>query len=169
MTQIIPPFVAPDDVTDEGRWMRLVGGRIVFDDHPATTLAALIDIAPIVGTAEVDAQGALEEIYTRLAALVPSVMPVRSISSASALVPATDALVLCVATAAAFSFTLTEPLAGQRNWFYVQKTDASANAVTLDPPGATLINGAATYALTTTNQSVMIVWTGTELGWRALA
>lgn len=34
MAKIIPPFIAPDDVEDDGKWLRFIDGRIQADTEP---------------------------------------------------------------------------------------------------------------------------------------
>ena len=48
----------------------------------------------------------------------------------------------------------------------VMKTDSSANSVTADPHGADTVNGAATYALRTQWEAVILKWTGAR--WLAI-
>lgn len=58
-----------------------------------------------------------------------------------------DTLILCDATAGAMTVTLPLADSARGHMFIVKKIDASANAVTIDPAGAELIDGAATLAL----------------------
>ena len=62
--------------------------------------------------------------------------------------------------------TVTLPAAGQYSGlqFIIKKTDASANAVTIDGSGAETIDGAATQVLTVQYQSITVVSDGT--GWQ---
>lgn len=70
-------------------------------------------------------------------------------------------VVLCDATAAAFTITL--PPVGQHSGRHVtvKKVDASANAVTIDGDGAEQIDGAANQTLATQWESNQIVSNGT--------
>lgn len=58
-----------------------------------------------------------------------------------------DLAILCNATTAAFTVTLPTAASASGYEFVVKKIDSSVNAVTVDPNGAELIDGAATYAL----------------------
>lgn len=51
-------------------------------------------------------------------------------------------------------------------WCIVTKTDSSSNAVTIDPSGATTINGSSTITLTVQYESMMIWWDGQASEWR---
>ena len=75
-----------------------------------------------------------------------------------------DSLVLVDATGAAVTITLpaANPYSGLQ--FTIKKTDASANAVTVDGSGAETIDGMATRALAAQYQSITIVSDGT--GWQ---
>lgn len=84
---------------------------------------------------------------------------IRSVSISTATLANSDGTLLC--NTASNSITVTLPTVGVSTGriFYIMKTDA-ANTVTLDPNGATLINGASTFPFTTLNQSVQVQWSG---------
>lgn len=83
---------------------------------------------------------------------------------------ATDQRALILGDATAGAFTITLPLGS--NVFagfsvIVEKSDSSANAVTVDGNGAETIDGAATRVLDTQFEAVKFMWDGAE--WKALA
>ena len=71
------------------------------------------------------------------------------------------ALVLGDATSAAFTVTLPSVLGASGITTTVKKTDASGHHVTVAGSGSDLIDGSATYALTTQYQSVTVLCDGT--------
>lgn len=76
------------------------------------------------------------------------------------------------ATAAARTVNLPDPTSGStvnEDGFsvWVVKTDASANAVTIDGSGSQTINGATTYVLTRQWQLVKLTWSGDDNTWYA--
>ena len=65
------------------------------------------------------------------------------------------------ATAGAVTLTLTAAATlGDGFWCYVRKADSSANAVTVDPNAAELVNGAATVAISTQYDQRLLVCDG---------
>jgi hypothetical protein len=60
---------------------------------------------------------------------------------------ATDSTILCNATSAAFTVTLPKAASCKGHVLILKKTDASANAVTIDGNGSETIDGAATASL----------------------
>jgi hypothetical protein len=63
----------------------------------------------------------------------------------------------CSASGGAFTINLPAATGLPRNWEYTfYKSDASANAVTIDADGAATINGSATYALSAQHQVVTL-------------
>lgn len=71
-------------------------------------------------------------------------------------VASTASVILVDATAAPATVALpSAAIADQR--YYIKKIDASANAVTVDPSGAELIDGAATYSLSAQFNSIEII------------
>lgn len=93
-------------------------------------------------------------------ALIAQLIP-RSVTAAATL-QLTDYLVACDATAAAFTLTLPVVISAKGMTFVVFKTDASANAVTIDGAGAETINGAATVALAARWDKALIYCDGTQ-------
>lgn len=75
-----------------------------------------------------------------------------------------DDVILCNATGGAITVNLPPASAIAGKVYLVKKTDASANAVTIDANSAELIDGAATYALSTQYAAVIIICDGT--GWQ---
>jgi hypothetical protein len=71
-----------------------------------------------------------------------------------------DDVVLCDATAGAFSVTLPPVATSNGVQLILTKTDAVANTVTVDGNASETINGATTYALTAQYNSVTIVCNG---------
>lgn len=77
-----------------------------------------------------------------------------------------DFTIACDATTAAFSVTLPAAASSTRRIYNIKKTDASANAVTIQANGAELIDGANTKVISTQNTNVQIQCDGT--GWKIL-
>lgn len=75
-----------------------------------------------------------------------------------------DEILLCDATAGAFTVTLpaVSGLSGKR--YKIKKTDSSTNAVTVDGNGSETVDGAANYKLYMQNECIEIVTTGST-GW----
>ena len=71
-----------------------------------------------------------------------------------------DETLLCNATGGAFSVSLPTSVGIKGKRYTVKKTDASANAVTVDPSGAQTIDGAATHGLPAQWDSVTIISDG---------
>lgn len=65
------------------------------------------------------------------------------------------------ATSANITVTLNTSLA-VGTWFHLKKIDGSVNTVTLDPTGATEIDGSTTHVLSSQNDSATVVWDGTD-------
>lgn len=84
-----------------------------------------------------------------------------TISAATTMSITSTPTLLCNASGAAFTITLPSAALASGQIFYFKKTDASANAVTLDGAGAETIDGAATLALTAQWQSTKIQSNGT--------
>lgn len=80
--------------------------------------------------------------------------------SASATATNADTLILADATAGAVTITLPAAASSAGHRLIIKKTDASANAVTVDGSGAETIDGAATASLTAQYQSIEIVCDG---------
>lgn len=80
---------------------------------------------------------------------------------------ALDDLILCDATSGAFTVTLPKAADNNGKELTVKKTDASANAVTLDGNGSETIDGAATVALSSRYASRTIRSDGTN--WHIIA
>lgn len=78
-----------------------------------------------------------------------------------------DDVVLVDATAAAVTVTLPTAASFKDISVTVKKTDASANAVTIDGNGSELIDGAATKALATQYKSYTVISDGA--GWQIIA
>lgn len=93
----------------------------------------------------------------------------RSVTAAATAAP-TDVLILGDATSAAFSITLPRVRAVAPNKFFIiKKTDASANAVTVDGDGSEQIDHAATYALAGQDDFVWIVADHTNNRWHVIS
>jgi len=74
--------------------------------------------------------------------------------------PANDAVILCDASAGAFTVSLPTASGIKGKAYFIKKVDASANAVTVDPYGTETIDGAATVSLAAQYDSVFIVSDG---------
>lgn len=75
-------------------------------------------------------------------------------------------IVLCDATAGAFTVTLPPAATNTGRVIGVKKTDSSANAVTIDGNAAELIDGAATLVITAQNAHSVLGCDG--VGWKVL-
>lgn len=75
---------------------------------------------------------------------------------------ATDGLVECDATSAAFTVTLTAVASSLGRVITIKKIDSSANAVTVDGNASETIDGATTYTLSTQYDSVTLHCDGTK-------
>ena len=93
----------------------------------------------------------------------------RTVTAADSLVAGDRCkIILCNATTAAFTFTLlAAATAGDGFPVIIKKTDATSNAVTIDGSGSETIDAALTYALSSQNDSVLIVCDGTN--WQVAA
>ncbi len=78
-----------------------------------------------------------------------------------------DYFVACDATGAAFTITLPAAALYAGKMFTIKKTDASANAVTIDGNGAETIDGALTASLATQYRSKTLLSNGTT--WHIIA
>lgn len=78
-----------------------------------------------------------------------------------------DAVVLVNSTAGAFTLTLPAAADAEGQVLIIKKTDAAANAVTIDPDGAELIDGAANNAeIDAQYDCLMLISDGT--GWHII-
>lgn len=106
--------------------------------------------------------GIVNTRLTRWADLVARLqrLNVRAVTAATTLTENDD--VLTVATAGGAVTVTLPPVSGTRGKvYYIKKTDASANNITLDGNGAETIDGAATVVWNTQWQSYTVVSTGT--------
>lgn len=71
-----------------------------------------------------------------------------------------DQIILCDATAGAFSETLYPVASNGGRTIWIVKTDVSANAVTVDGNASETINGSTTFALTAQYKRVELFCTG---------
>ena len=78
---------------------------------------------------------------------------------------------LVLANAASAAITITLPSATNGRQITVQNTGSGSYTVTLDPPGATTINGSSTYSLTGSYQSVTLqaLVNNTTTAWYVIA
>jgi len=106
----------------------------------------------------------IEQLAALTAAVSGNVNSVNVTSKTAAYtaVALTDTVILCDATTAAFTVTLPTAVGNSGKLFFVKKTDAGGNAVTIDGNGAETIDGAATKALAAQYDSVTIVSDGTN-------
>lgn len=77
-----------------------------------------------------------------------------------------DAVILCDASGGAFAITLPASAGAQGLMLYIKKTDASANAVTIDGDGSETVDGAATLVLASQYDAARLVADGT--GWAVI-
>lgn len=83
-------------------------------------------------------------------------------ATAAITLDAANTVVLCDATAAAFTVTLPPAAKNPARVYTVKKIDASVNAVTVDGNAAETIDGAATHALALRWNSVTIYSDGSN-------
>lgn len=89
-----------------------------------------------------------------------SSLNIRTIAATGA--PASDDYtLLCNAASGAITVNLPAAASSAKRALVIKKIDASANAITIDPNGAEVIDGAATLALSAQWQSAMIHCNGT--------
>jgi hypothetical protein len=74
-----------------------------------------------------------------------------------------DYFIFCDATAGAMSINLPTAVGSAGKVYVIKKTDATANAVTIDPAGAELVDGAGTLVFSTQYTSYSIV--SNNVGW----
>lgn len=89
-----------------------------------------------------------------------SSLNIRTIT-ATAAPAANDYTLLCNAASGAITVNLPAAASSAKRVLSIKKIDATANAVTIDPNGAELIDGAATMAITTQWQAMTIHCDGT--------
>lgn len=82
--------------------------------------------------------------------------------TASGAVASNDSLILANATAGAITMSLPAAAGATGQIVNIKKTDASANAVTIDPDGAETIDGAATLSFSTQYQSYTVQCDGSQ-------
>lgn len=123
-----------------------------------TVTFALLLVAALLWTSHAQAQ-----FQTKLKSLTDDVTgisykaKVRQVTAATDLILSTDHTILANATSNAI--TLTLPAAGTNldtRVIVVQKTDSSANAITIDGNASETIDGTTTIKLTQPNQSVVL-------------
>jgi hypothetical protein len=85
-----------------------------------------------------------------------------TVAKTGAYTAADETVILCNATSAAFTITLPAAATNKDRIYVIKKTDASANAVTVDGNAAETIDDAATQTLASQYDSIMIVCDGTE-------
>ena len=78
-----------------------------------------------------------------------------------------DVLIDCDATSGAVTVNLPAAAGVPGRVYMIRKTDATANAVIIDPSGSETINGATTLSLAGQYDSVTIVCNGTD--WRVIS
>ncbi len=93
--------------------------------------------------------------------LEPARRPIRAVTADTVLAPG-DSVLLCNCTGGAITVTLMPLASAQGRIFYIKKTDAGGNAVTLDGAGSETIDGSTTFATTAARESLTIVATPTE-------
>lgn len=86
---------------------------------------------------------------------------IRSVAAAYTVL-ATDEHPIVIADATTATFAVTLPAASAGSLVTVKKVDASANAVTVETPGAETIDGAANASLATQYEVVRLVSNGTN-------
>jgi hypothetical protein len=106
-----------------------------------------------------DAQG---YVWTREIDSKPIVTEV----SSTYIADSREEVILCDATGGAFTVDLPTATGREGFIYNISKTDASANAITIDPSGAQTINGDATFDLIAQDETVTIVSTGSN--WRII-
>jgi hypothetical protein len=90
----------------------------------------------------------------------PEYVRTRAVTASDSFRP-DDYIVLCDATAGVVTLTLPAAAASQGRKLVAKKTDASANAVTVDGNGAETVDGAASVSITARYDSVSVISDGT--------
>jgi len=111
-----------------------------------------------------DLKIALEDLVFRLDDNI-NVLSRPTVASVTTTYTATDldSLILCDATAGAFTVTLPAVAGVSGKKLTIKKTDASGNAVTVDGNGAETIDGAATKSLASQYKYISVISNGA--GW----
>lgn len=73
-----------------------------------------------------------------------------------------DSLILCDATSAAFTVTLKPAAEAKCKLIVIKKTDASANAITIDGDGAETIDGVTTDSLSSQYDVIRLMSDGSQ-------
>jgi hypothetical protein len=89
-----------------------------------------------------------------------------SSKTAAYTVTSTDDVILCDATSAAFTVTLPTAVGITGRTYDIQKTDSSANAVTVDGDGTETLRGQTTFKLATRYERIRIISDGAN--WQIL-
>jgi|GEM_PF-1169751 len=150
-------------VTDNTDWEAGIG--TVTSGSP-DTLARDTVLASSNGGAKVNWGSGTKDVFSMFPgeAIGSLMKDVESVAGATTVeAGANGTLFLGDATSAAFTITLpagADVLTGFT--IYVKKTDASANAVTIDGAGAETIDGVATLVLSEEDKIEAVTWNGTE-------
>ena len=140
-------FQSYDSFGSEVRWA--VGA---MPERPSTAIQGLLWI-DIAGVAPATVFDAFYGVWRPLGSSGSISTPYRASAVATTLLPATDGI-LEITSASAVTIPLTTPAIGERTEFLIIP---GVGAVTLDPAGAVLVDGAATASAT---GPTTLVWTG---------
>lgn len=148
-------FVRLDDAIFKIKYNSLNVGNTLYVKLPSFNIygRALEDISTVTA-------------YTLSLTAMPA-LPATSLSTPSGTVTgsytvqSSDYLILANAASGAVTINLPAASLSKGRTLLVKKIDSSANTVTIDPNGAELIDGLATYATAIQNLTIMIVCNGT--------
>lgn len=116
--------------------------------------------APTFGLTQEEADRLYAPVTTTPVLGMASYLNIRTITATGA--PSSDDYtLLCDATAGPITVNLAAAAGQAKRILSIKKTDASANAVTIDPNGAELVDGAAALAISTQWQAMTIHCNGT--------
>jgi hypothetical protein len=101
------------------------------------------------------------QIRTTARSGVALALATRAVTSATT-IDVSDNLILCDASSAAFTVTLTAAASTGNKELTIKKTDSSGNAITIDGNASETIDGATTYSLPTQYKAVTIVCDGSN-------
>jgi hypothetical protein len=149
-------FVRLDDAIFKIKYRSLNVGNTLYVKLPSFNIygRALEDISTV-------------SAYTLSLTALPA-LPATALSSPSGTVTGTytvqaaDYLILADATGGAVTINLPAAASSKGRTLIIKKIDSTANAVTLDPSSAELIDGGATASFTASYTSLMIVCDGTS-------
>jgi len=140
-----------------------ISGPIDFSSNAEEIRAPNIDDTYLRGMARQTGVGRVE-IWRMVGAAQPfmqlSSLGYGVVTKTAAYTAANDAVILCDASAGAFTISLPTASGIKGKAYLIKKIDSSTNAVTIDPYGTETIDGAATVTLASQYDSLIVVSDG---------